>query len=236
LLNKLGFLHYIKSEWLDATVSYYSKSHDLKISKEKLDQLIGRETESSEVKRKTIDVLTRAWIRTPQGHKSIQTDAFELFKKVEPSEYIVLHYGMLLIAFPFFRDICSVIGRLYCLYGDIQTNQIHQRMIEKWGRRTSMIRATDRVLQSMLQWQIIQKKNDILRIRKPIKISHLDLCLWFLETLLHSEQTNTMEYDRLVSLPSVFPFQLDVPFYYVKKSKRFEYSMQGLKTGVLSLR
>lgn len=236
MLNNIGFLHYVKSEWLDAVVSYYCKSNDLKLIKEKLGKLISYETQSNEVKRKTIDVLTRTWIRIPKNQTSIQTNALEIYQKVEPSEYIILHWGMLLMAYPFFRDVCNVIGKLNDLYGEIPTSQLHQRMIEKWGERTSMIRATDRVIQSMLQWKILEKKGHKLLVRKQIKISRIDLCLWFLETLLHSEQTDSIAYDRLITLPTIFPFQIDVPFYYVKKSKRFEYAIHGMNVGMLSLR
>ena len=236
MLNSIGFLHYIRSEWLDATVSYYTKSQDLDIIKAKLDKIIEYETKSEEVKRKTIDVLTRTWIRVPKNIEVYRQNGIELFQKVEPSEYIILHWGMLLIAFPFFRDICEIIGKLNQLYGKITTGQIHQRMIEKWGKRSSMVRATDRVLQSMIQWEIIEKTDNELVLKNQLKISNIDLCMWIIEALLRSEHTNAMEYDRLVLLPTIFPFSIDVPFYYVKKSNRFHYSMQGINIGVLSLR
>lgn len=236
MLNKIGFLHYIKLEWLDATVSHYIKLCDLKLVKEKLDKLVSYETQSSEVKRKTIDVLTRTWIRIPKNQEFVQHNALEKYQKVEPSDYIILHWGMLLMAFPFFRDICSIIGKLNVLYGEIPTNQLHQRMIEKWGKRTSMIRATDRVIQSMIQWKILEKNDSKLLVGKPIKISKIDTTVWFLEALLRSEQTNSFEYDRLITLPTIFPFQIDVPFYYIKKSNRFEYSIHGMNVGMLSLR
>ena len=109
-------------------------------------------------------------------------------------------------------------------------------MIEKWGHRTSMIRALDRVIQSMIEWNVITKSNSFLYVNEPIEIKETDLLLWFLECLFKAENVQTMTYENLISSLTKFPFVINLPSYYVKKSKRFEYYIQGTNLETISLK
>ena len=112
----------------------------------------------------------------------------------------------------------------------------HQKIIEKWGHRTSMIRALDRVIQSMIEWNVITKSNSFLYVNEPIEIKETDLLLWFLECLFKAENVQTMTYENLISSLTKFPFVINLPSYYVKKSKRFEYYIQGTNLETVSLK
>ena len=160
----------------------------------------------------------------------------KFYDEISPSKKLLLHWGMLLIRFPFFRDICYYIGLLDSIQKEIPVKKLHQKMIEKWGHRTSMIRALDRVIQSMIEWNVITKSNSFLYVNEPIEIKEIDLLLWFLECLFKAENAQTMTYENLVSSLTKFPFVINLPSYYAKKSKRFEYYIQGTNLETVSLK
>ena len=234
--KEIGFLNYIRLEWLDAALAHHISSKNIKAVKKNLYDLIEKEIQSKEVTRKTIDALTRTWIRIPSKDRSLQEDAMKFYDEISPSKKLLLHWGMLLIRFPFFRDVCYYIGLLDSIQKEIPVKKLHQKMIEKWGHRTSMIRALDRVIQSMIEWNVITKSNSFLYVNEPIEIKEIDLLLWFLECLSKAENAQTMTYENLVSSLTKFPFVINLPSYYVKKSKRFEYYIQGTNLETISLK
>ena len=65
MLKNVGFLQYIKKDWLDATMAFYQNGQNIDEIKASLDTLIKHDVRKNEERRKTIDVLTRIWIRVP---------------------------------------------------------------------------------------------------------------------------------------------------------------------------
>ena len=234
--NTIGFLNYIRLVWLDATLAHHISSKNIETVKKNLYNLIEKEIQSKEVTRKTIDVLTHTWIRIPSKDRGLREDAMKFYDEISPSKKLLLHWGMLLIRFPFFRDICYYIGLLDSIQKEIPVKKLHQKMVEKWGHRTSMIRALDRVIQSMIEWNVITKSKSFLYVNEPIEIKETDLLLWFLECLFKAENVQTMTYENLISSLTKFPFVINLPSYYVKKSKRFEYYIQGTNLETVSLK
>ena len=217
-------------------MAHHISSKNIETVKKNLYDLIEKEIQSKEVTRKTIDVLTHTWIRIPSKDRGLREDAMKFYDEIPPSKKLLLHWGMLLIRFPFFRDTCYYIGLLDSIQKEIPVKKLHQKMIEKWGHRTSMIRALDRVIQSMIEWNVITKSNSFLYVNEPIEIKETDLLLWFLECLFKAENAQTMTYENLVSSLTKFPFEINLPSYYVKKSKRFEYYIQGTNLETVSLK
>jgi len=236
MLKEVGFLHFIKKEWLDATVSFYLQHQNLTDVKNNLNELIEPECPKKEVRRKTIDVLTRTWIRVPKKLEIIQKQGIEFYDEVEPKDRLVLHWGMLLVGFPFFHDICNHLGLLAQIQYKMTSNQIRKRMIESWGQRTTLIRAIDRVIQSMRDWDVLLQNNSVFNIRPPFSIKNTNLCLWFLEAVLRAEKTDSLLFDKLMSLPTIFPFKFEVPLYEIKKAPNFEHHIQGMNFEMISLK
>jgi len=236
MLKQVGFLNYIRNDWLDATVSFYIKSCELESVKNELNSLIEPECPKNEARRKTIDVLTRTWIRIPTELESLQQQALTFYDEIAPRHRLILHWGMLLATFPFFRDICFHIGSLAKIHENVKTTQIRKRMIENWSQRTTMIRALDRVIQSMRDWQILSQNASTLDLKSPIIIKDSKLCLWFLEAAFRAEHLDSILFDKLMSLPTIFPFRLDVPLYTIKRAQNFEHHIQGINYEMISLK
>jgi len=106
---------------------------------------------------KTLTVLTRVWISVPPQDCLARDAALKIWPSVGDDERLALHWLMLLNAYPFFRDVSLLAGRFLKLHDHVEASLITRRMTESWGERSTVPRATQRVLMSMLQWGVLAK-------------------------------------------------------------------------------
>ncbi len=236
MLKKVGFLQYLKKDWLDATVAFHQNNPKIDKIKANLDDLIKVEVSKSEERRKTIDVLSRTWIRIPVKYSSLQFSALEFYDELEPNERIILHWGMLLLAYPFFRDIVYSIGLLLKTQDSLTSTQLRNRIVSSWGHRTTIIRAIDRIVQSLKDWNILIIDEKSLKPNSKLKIKNELLCLWFLECVFRSENVDSILFDKLISLETMFPFELKIPLYKIKQAQNFEHLIHGINVEMISLK
>ena len=236
MLKNVGFLQYIKKDWLDATMAFYQNGQNIDEIKASLDTLIKHDVPKNEERRKTIDVLTRIWIRVPSKFDSLQFNALNFYDDLDPNERIILHWGMLLLAYPFFRDIAFSIGSLLKIQNNFTSTQLRNRLVSNWGHRTTIIRAMDRIIQSLKDWNILIIDDKSLKPNSKMTIKNESLCMWFLECIFRTENSDSMLFEKLVSSQTMFPFELKIPVYKIKQAKNFEYQIHGMNIEMISLR
>ncbi len=236
MLKNVGFLQYVKKDWLDATISFYQNNQNIDEIKANLNKLLESEVPKTEERRKTIDVLTRIWIRTPKKFKSSKEFGLGFYDNLDPNERIILHWGMLLLAYPFFRDIVYSIGLLLKTQNSFTSTQLRNKLVSSWGHRTTIIRAIDRIIQSLKDWDILVIDQKSLKPNSKLKIKNESLCLWFLECVFRSENMDSILFDKLISLETMFPFELKIPLYKIKQAQNFEHQIYGMNVEMISLR
>ena len=142
---------------------------------------------------------------------------------------------MLLLAYPFFRDIVYSTGFLLQLQNNFTSTQLRNRLISKWGHRTTIIRAIDRIIQSLKDWNILIVNGKSLKSNSKIIVKNESLCLWFLECIFRTENVDSMLFEKFVSLQTMFPFELKIPMYKIKQAKNFEFQIHGMNVEMISI-
>jgi len=145
---------------------------------------------------------------------------------------------MTALAYPFFRDLVEVVGRLLALQDDFTTAQVQRRMLTSWGDRATSRLAAQKLITTLVDWEVLRstnKKGHFLLARR-ITSSIPDLQLWLMEALLSASAAEEIEAQQLLRLPESFPFTLSIGVADLRRYERFNIHRQGLDMDMVALR
>lgn len=234
---RIGFDRRVKMEWLDSVAWKAATGADIAEIREYLGNMLESEYPNREARRKTITVLTGIWVRVPEKHRQLQEQALRFLSGEGPDTRLWLHWGMTILAYPFFRDIGDIIGRLLTLQDEVSLEQISRRLAERWGERSTVRRASQRVVRSMVDWGVLQDTSTQ-GVYKPCGKKDppgSGMQLWFLETVMCSQDAQSLLMQQVSSLPIAFPFRLDISAATIRRCKRFEVQRQGLDVDMVTV-
>lgn len=225
-LNRIGLSRYIALEWLNETARATKEFRDPEQVKEVLQNTIDSH-EGKEAKRKTIDVLTRTWARVEDEHVSLRDEALDIFDSDNSIEKIMLHWGLLLLAYPIFRDVTESIGKLSNLQGYVTISQVKRSIKKDWGDRTTLNKTVDRIFQSLVEWNVLQGTDGSFKLNKKICASKVNVQKWLLTSLLQSIKPRLVSSDDLLTHSSLFPFSFDITIKQLTECSKIEIINQG---------
>src|SRR5690349_14285690 len=107
----LGFIRNINLTWLDAAADARLRREDIPSMRQDLDQRLQKEIAGLESRRKTIDVLVAIWHRNVEINPELFNQALEVLPRLAINERIWLHYGLILLYYPFFRQTAAIVGQ-----------------------------------------------------------------------------------------------------------------------------
>jgi len=226
----IGFDRKVQLDWLDVTVAQCQIDADPDRIKRNLDRLLENEVVGDKARRNTLTVLMRIWLKVPASQEKIRDEGLTLATQVAPHERIWLHWGMSLLAYPFFRDVAATVGQLGRLQGVFGHAQVQRRMIEGWGQRTTLERAVQRLLRTFVEWQVLFDAGvrGSYNLAPVHQIDNRDLALWLMDCALRANEAEQVPLREIERLPYNFPFELTAFVGELRRSERFEISRQGL--------
>jgi hypothetical protein len=233
----IGFDRELNLSWLDFTAGLSRESLDVHCIRQELLTRLADEIPGQKACKNTVTVLTRIWVRVPSEYQALQTEALALVSNVLPEERLWLHWGMSMLAYPFFFDVGATVGRLLKLQTEFNSLQVQRRMREAWGQRTTLERAVSRLLKTFAAWHVIAETAEGSYIYQATALRQTadeKLALWFMECLIWSSRQANRRNDLqlplldLVQSPAIFPFELTPHIATLRRSNRFEISRQGL--------
>jgi hypothetical protein len=153
----------------------------------------------------------------------------------DPGTELCLHWGMMLLAYPFFRDIATIIGRLLSLQKTVAWKEIQRRVVEKWGDTETVRCAAYRVIRSIEEMGLLSNPEHGVYCLAPKQSVPANVQLWLLEVLLRAEEVTLMPVEQLFRLPSSFPFSVDITFTELRRCNNFEITRQSLDLDMVEI-
>lgn len=233
----IGFSQKIKRAWLDAVLDRLVKTTDAGELRAFLDQHLRAELPGPESRAKNSGIILRIWSGIPAHRIALRNRAMALLPRISGQERIWLHWGMTALAYPFFRDIAEIVGRLLALQDDFATAQVQSRMLMAWGDRATSKEAAQKLMTTWVDWEVLRStktKGRFLPARK-MTTSTPDLQLWLLEALLGASATDEIEAQQLLRLPELFPFTLNIGVADLRRHEGFNVYRQGLDMDMVAL-
>lgn len=236
--NTVGISHRLKRAWLDDLLDQLVQMTDEKELRAFVDQRLRDELPGKESRAKAAGILLRIWGGVDAKQRAMRDRALALLPRISGQERIWLHWGMSALAYPFFRDLTEVIGRMLTLQDDITNAQVQTRLKTAWGDRETSREAAGKLITSMVDWEVLRAtktKGHFLLARK-MTTSVTDLQLWLLEAMLSASASDEIEAQQLLRLPELFPFSFTVGVGDLRKDEGFNIHRQGLDMDMVSVR
>lgn len=235
----IGFDRKIEIEWLDAIAAQAAAGVSAEEAREYVWRLlagiVAGET-THDARGKTLTVLSRIWLFVPKDARDLRENALKLFSGTSPSNRLPIHWAMTMAAYPFFLHVAENVGKLVRMNGEATLSQIVRRMLDAWGDRSTLPRATQRVLRSMVQWGVLHDSGSrgqyVLseaRIKVDDDTAELLIIglLWGLGRGVPTQQ--------LLSHPALFPYDIRLSSNKMSRSPRFQLHRQGDRTDFVEL-
>ena len=224
----IGLDRELELRWLDLAATRAVKERDKVALRAQLMDALASDIPAHFVRYKTCTVLIRTWLTVPPEETELRNRALELLKMATADQRLVLHWGMLLLAYPFFRQVVTIVGRNAEMGAPISRIQTNRKIAEKWGDRYSVQRAVLRVFQSLVAWGVLARSetSDAFTPAPARDIVDIQLSLWLVEVTLRSRAVET-PFSVAVRAPENFPFRLRLTLTQATRSGHFETFREG---------
>jgi len=234
----IGIDRRIRRQWLDQLLDRFVTTADEKELRGYLDEQLRAELPGAAARKKTRGILWKVWCGVPEDSCSLRQRALLLLPRISGQERLWLHWGMMALAYPFFRDIVELVGRLLALQDDFSSVAVLSRLTASWGDRTTTRLAAKHVLRMLVEWEVLrpkQRPGEYLLVQK-LRSDTPELQLWLLEALLGASAADEIEAQQLLRLPDAFPFSLTIGLSELRRHEGFNLHRQGLDMDMVALR
>jgi hypothetical protein len=179
---QIGFDRFIRLEW--ATKALEVRAGLAEIGE--LETILDQAHSGPAARKKTRTVLNRLWLEPRKDLEPFAQSAVALFQTAQDTSPAALTWGMAIVTYPFFAKVAEIIGRLTSLQGDCTTAEVHRRMAEIYGEREGTRRMTNMVLQSQIDWAILDRSENgkTLTRKKTVILDGPDLVRWMTKTVI----------------------------------------------------
>lgn len=234
MTKAVGFDQKVDIKHLDFTVreARFSEKNDMY---SKLDQYLTVDFKGGMARKHAITILMKIWVDSCEEYSDIRRAAYELYPSLMEQDKLVFHWGMTLLAYPFFKTVADEMGNLLKLQNEAPSQQLSRRIKMLYGDRRRVEVATSAVARSMKAWGVINfSQKHIYSKNKMISIENTALKNWILEVAIRASEYNTIPLDMVSSLTMFFPFEFQVNVNEID-TQRIKVSRQGLDTYMLSV-
>src|SRR4051794_19777440 len=111
----IGIDRKIKRAWLDALLDRLARTQDQDTLRPYLDEILREELPGSASRAKSAGIALRIWGGISADRAPLRDRALEILPSIGGGDRLWLHWGMTALAYPFFRDVAGVVGRMLAL-------------------------------------------------------------------------------------------------------------------------
>lgn len=234
----VGFDRKIRLAWLEAVAGWTAAGMPEAGIRSTLDLLLEGEVKGKEAKKKTKTVLLRTWLLPSERLRALRDQGLSLLSRTNGPERLALHWGMVCASHPVVWETASMVGRLLRLQGEASLSQVRERIVETYGERSTVLRASQRILRSFSDWKVLEEasKRGVYRASGTQGLEDPEIICWLIEASLLSSGQETRVLPTLLASPSLFPFDISLSGKeFVDSNSRVVLYRQGRNEELVSL-
>ena len=205
----VGLSRPIKIEWLNKTVELIKQGKTINNISKELKFYLSFEIKDETNLNKTRSSLMKIWVKTPLKYEKLKEYALKIYDNKNTNR-IVIHWCMMLLAYPVFQDTCSLIGKITDIQRTFTTSWLKQKLFDLWGERTTLLYSIDKILQTLKYMEAIENiKQGEYKI-KTLKIQDENLKSLIALTIITMKGKTYCEIAELSQMPNMFPFKYSI--------------------------
>lgn len=203
---------------------------------EKVDQFLTADIAGAKSRRNARTILFKIWVLVAQEHESLRAAALEISNQILQSERKAVHWGMTLLAYPFFADLVTELGSLFKLQQEVPSAQISRIMKARYGDRRRVEVSVSAALTTLREWGMMNSPKKAVQspLSERIPIHHAALKQWLCEVLLRVTGVSALPIEQFRDHPLLFPFQIEMDSEEFDR-ERFRVIRQGVNQRVVTL-
>lgn len=228
MIRIVGLSRPIRLEWLNKTIELVKEDKTEDEIRDELNRYLSFEIKSPTNLRKSREILMNIWVKVPDELQKIKNLGINLYKD-ENINKLVIHWCMMLLAYPVFSDTCSLIGKITNVQGTFTTNWLKQNLMDLWGERATLLHSVDKILQTLKYTGSIE---NVKRGQYKINIYEIfdkQLKILIVMTIMELKSRAYYEIFELSNIPQMFPFKYDISYEILNNSGLFTLNNFGGK-------
>jgi hypothetical protein len=214
-VDQIGFSQRVRLEWFEQTANLVLAGNDKTAINDALQIMlkdvvsVGGKAERGN-REKIVTILLKVWQTVPAELESLRAEGLELLRRIPQHNHLIIHWGMVTAAYPFWAGVASQVGRLLRLQGSAAAVHVQRRIREKYGERETVSRAARRVLRSYLDWGVLKdiSTKGVYAAGTTLAAEDSQLIAWLVEASLHARPNCSAPVRDLIDSPSFFPFRI----------------------------
>ena len=220
MAKRFGFTRTIKTNWLNRTVELVSEGLSEDDIRNQLDEYLSFELKDRTNIGKARNILMSTWVYESEDSVPIKDTALMLIKKY-PEYNLVLHWCMMLMAYPVFTDICKLIGKMSEFQDVFTLKQIKQKLFDEWGESSTLYFSIDKLVATLNNLEImIRIKPGVYKINKH-KADRPEIVNFMLYIMMLVDDSGYYSFGELKSSVYLFPFDYVVDKEFLLEDDRF---------------
>jgi len=237
LNERIGFSFIVRKDWLHLAASLALEKADSELCSNRLEAAVGLRLSGVKSKKNTITIINRIWLTPSKWYIDFRNRGLVLFANANESEKVALHWAMSSLAFTFFYDCVTILGRLSNLQDQLKTAQVLRRVRERWGDKPKTEKSLSAVVASIIDWGLLERigRSGSFRRCKPLPLDN-NISLFLVEALAIASGGRSWPLRDMLTHPSLFPFTIDLPVNKITSSEVMDLQHSGSNEPVLLLK
>lgn len=216
MAKMVGLSRNLKLQWLNKVVELVLEGHTEQEIKDQLNEYLGFEIESPTNTRKTREILMNIWVYDNELSNKIKAPALELIK-VYPEYDLVIHWCMMMAAYPVFMDMCKLIGKMSEFQDEITLAQLKRKLFDEWGERTTLFHSIDKLVATLKALDVMVYDKPGKYYIKTHKVSNPKVVAFMVYAMMLVDDSGYYTFTDINSSTYLFPFE-----YKMEKETLFE--------------